>query len=796
MRRFGYLVVPWLLLLSLGDVSRVHAAEILLKDGRILSGKPGVTAGMAEKPVPPSPDGSGPLQLIVFVDDDLRRTFVPKRQIREVRQDATGQVSEKFVIPQRVSRAGRSVAAVGPPVRVTPFDEYGRRIFTMNTAQGQVDVIQGITEITPQWIKVEGLVAEGMSVVWDMRLATSSLPQETLAKILSRQIDPKNLEHRKRIAAFYLQTGRPDDAAKELGQILAEFTQDPEVQQQLDRLARLVKQVAAQKLLEELELRRGAGQHGLVLSALENFPSEGVAGENLQRVREIIGEYENWNSQRKTLVGKIDTLLEQINESSLREAVRPIRDEIERELGPNTLERMAAFNLSADDDSLTPGERVSLAASGWLLGSDNATEKLPVAISSYKTRGLIRDYLCTADKLGRAGILELLAAEEAGIPPTVSKILAHMKPPAELPEADPAQPGFYRVELPGASAGSPRSYAVQLPPEYDPARRYPAVVTLHGLGRTPEQQIDWWAGEWDDKGRRQGQATRHGYIVIAPDWAAPTQKDYRFSLREHAAVLDSLRDACQRLSIDTDRVFLSGHSMGGDAAVDIGLAHPHLWAGVIPIVARIDRYGEHYWPNAELVPFYFICGQLDGPAIVNNAMVWDRWMLRAYNLTVVEFLGRGHEAFSDEIQRLFDWMGRFKRDIRPREFTCATMRPWDNVFWWVELSQLPPKSMVDPASWPPGRGVQAVKTKASFTQGNGAYISTGAGQVTVWLSPELLNFEQPISVVVNGNRINRKQPYLEGDLETLLEDARTRADRQHPFWLKIDSATGRLAPGS
>ena len=51
-----------------------------------------------------------------------------------------------------------------------------------------------------------------------------------------------------------------------------------------------------------------------------------------------------------------------------------------------------------------------------------------------------------------------------------------------------------------------------------------------------------------------------------------------------------LRDACKRFSIDIDRVFLSGHSMGGDAAWDIGLAHPDLWAGVIPIVAAADKY--------------------------------------------------------------------------------------------------------------------------------------------------------------------------------------------------------------
>ena len=105
-------------------------------------------------------------------------------------------------------------------------------------------------------------------------------------------------------------------------------------------------------------------------------------------------------------------------------------------------------------------------------------------------------------------------------------------------------------------------------------RRYPAIVTLHGATKTPEQQIDWWAG----------QASRYGYIIIAPQWAAEHQTQYQCSLREHTVVLDCLRAAFQRFSIDTDRVFLSGYSMGGDAAWDIGLAHPDLWAGVIPIV--------------------------------------------------------------------------------------------------------------------------------------------------------------------------------------------------------------------
>ena len=99
----------------------------------------------------------------------------------------------------------------------------------------------------------------------------------------------------------------------------------------------------------------------------------------------------------------------------------------------------------------------------------------------------------------------------------------------------------------------PVTYHVQLPPEYDSYRRYPTVVTLHGTGSTPQQQIDWWAGGVATNGTRLGQATRQGYIVIAPAWAHEQQKTYNYTGEEHAAVLYALRDACRRFSVDTDR---------------------------------------------------------------------------------------------------------------------------------------------------------------------------------------------------------------------------------------------------
>ena len=89
------------------------------------------------------------------------------------------------------------------------------------------------------------------------------------------------------------------------------------------------------------------------------------------------------------------------------------------------------------------------------------------------------------------------------------------------------------------------TYYVQLPPEYDPYRLYPAVVTLSAEVTTAGQQIDWWAGPAVAGGPRTGQATRQGYIVIAPVWTVEQQGEYAYSAREHAAVLNSLRDAHQ-----------------------------------------------------------------------------------------------------------------------------------------------------------------------------------------------------------------------------------------------------------
>lgn len=769
--------------------SGAWAEQIRLKDQRILKGRTVPLASVGDLEKIRSVDG--PLQLIQVVDDDLRRTFVSRRAIQDVFQDDPGDTPEIFRINQKVLHNGQEVRTVGSIVRVEPFNEFGRRIFTMQGPRGPIDIVQGITQITPQWTKVEG-----QNYVWDMRMATSSIPPDILAQVLHKQIHLQDIEQRKKIARFYLQSERYEEAEAELQKIQADFAGQEGIEEQMAPSIQRLRQLAAGRLLQELQLRRKAGQHAMVLALLQKFPSEGVAGELLQAVREMVEEYAGLENDRKQMLLQFESLLAEVSDASVRERIEPIRREIAAELSGNTLDRMAAFKQAADDADLLPGEKLALAASGWLVGSDAATQNLPVALSLFRTRALVRQYLNEPDQARREQILAELVKEEGATPALVSEILGRMKPPVETPpEAfDPEHAGCAALEVTALSNEPPVPYVVQLPPEYDPLRRYPAIVTLHGGATTPMQQIDWWAGAWTEKGLRAGQATRQGYIVIAPAWTEKNQAEYGFSAREHFAVLNSLRDACRRFSIDTDRVFLTGHSMGGDAAWDIGLAHPDLWAGVIPIVASSEKYCSLYSENARLLPLYFVCGERDGGKMSFNSRDFDRYLQKGFPCTVVEYLGRGHEDFYDEIFRLFDWMERQQRDFFPKEFECSAMRPWDNAFWWVTISDLPRGSTVFPEEWPPSRGTLPVAIKGKATETNGMYVQTGAGTVTIGLSPRMLDFERRISVTVNGKRLNTIDVSTDPDLKTLLEDVRTRCDRQNPFWAKVEMVTGRSLP--
>ncbi len=764
---------------------RVCAQKILLKDGRILQGRLLPITGVADSPIATDdPTGDAKGTPILVIDDHLRRTFVSKFNLEKILDEAPEQ-TVRIRPKQNIAKAGSVVTSVGPSLGITPFDKWGRRIYRMQTSRGPLAVVQGITELTPYYAKVEGLLGPPKSIVWDMRLATSSIPAETLSQILSTAVSKDKPNDWLQIVRFYLQAERFRDARRELEAIVARY---PEMQE-LETEVRQLRQMGARRILREIELRRKAGQHQLASALLNNFPSEEVAGETLQQVREALNSYEASENRVTQIRQRLTNIVAKIADPDHRRLAETIVKEMIGQLSYNNVDRLAPFAQLADDESLSPDERIALAITGWLLGASEAMQELPVAVSLVEVRGMVRNYLREPLAHERDRLLNSVRSMEGASVDRVAKLIAQMAPPWEVPEEAALGYDCYALVAPGHTENGDFPYHIQLPPEYDPGRRYPTIIALNGAYNTAEQELNFWAGvpQRDSEGKatgpRRGQAMRHGYITLAIDWHKPQQYQYEYSLREHEAVLTALRDATRRFSIDTNRLYLTGHGIGGDATWDLAQSHPDMWAGAIPFVARGRKYVPHYWENAKYVPLYFVAGELDGKKMAENAAVLDKYLLKRFDTTVVEFLGRGQEPFHDEVLTIFDWMSRHTRGGSPRDFKCNTMRPWDNFFWWIEGHGFP--GTVHPANWQK-RGARPTLVEGRILKPNHLSARTASERTTIWLSPDLVDFSKPIRITYNGKKLSKASKTIRPDIEVLLEDVRTRAERLRPFWAKLE----------
>ena len=781
--------------------SPLVAAKIVLKDGRILEGRIAPLSRVDEKA---DEIGKAPVKLIIVLDDGLRRVYFPKYNIRpgDV-PEAGGEALETFKTGHRGHRGSNVLSVLGEYDNSEPFDPFGRRILPLKSFGGTALAIQSLTELTPRYVRARAQQIDKSPVEWDMRIATNSIPRDVLTPILMNLVDPKDLEDRIRLVRFYIQGNLFEDAIDELDAIRRDWDDGPEVKQRLASSYRFILQQRYQRRIDELDFRWKAGQFALVkkfLAELEN--DEGLPEQLFQQVRRMLQRFDDFEKKRTDTITTLRNLYANLPEDEKDDKIPPILDEIESGLTLNTVDRLATFHLYVKDRGFTDAEKIALAATGWFAGPTADNRRLSVAAALPETRELIVHYLKTGsgETERRQAILNQLRALESGRPDLVAGILASIDPPKESPPGDPERPGFFHfnVDSPLEGPVTQFQYSVQLPPEYDPKRRYPMIVTLNGLTRSPDQQLDWWAGTWRGT-ERYGQATRQGYIVIAPDWNPAKLLDYDFSAFAHAAVLYTTKDALRRFSADTDRVYLSGHGICGTAAWDIGVSHPDLWAGVVPFNAVASKYINAYVANARHVPLYLVTGELEGyanvPSFPINAGIYNQYLNRQinpYDVTVVRFIGRGMEGFSDEILNVFEWM-RLHPRVVPQEFEANSIRSWDSFFWSVELGNLDrdfSDYVIDPLYWPE-KGIPkkmvTIKSQIQRTT-NTLRISIGpkTQNTVVFLTPDVIDFKMKTEILVNSKRYHPPNGFVEPSVAVILEDARTRSDRQHPFWVRLD----------
>ncbi len=110
-------------------------------------------------------------------------------------------------------------------------------------------------------------------------------------------------------------------------------------------------------------------------------------------------------------------------------------------------------------------------------------------------------------------------------------------------------------------------YAVLAPEDYDPQKKYGLILTLHGAGVEASGLMDCFAPK--DWAFVVAPTNRHRFGFDWQDWG-------RLDALE---VLDLVKE---KFPIDTNRIYLTGHSMGGHGTWHIALAHPDLFAAAAP----------------------------------------------------------------------------------------------------------------------------------------------------------------------------------------------------------------------
>jgi predicted peptidase len=176
-------------------------------------------------------------------------------------------------------------------------------------------------------------------------------------------------------------------------------------------------------------------------------------------------------------------------------------------------------------------------------------------------------------------------------------------------------------EFPGTGESIP--YAVFVPSSYDSSEPAPLIVSLHGLGRTH----DWLMGYHG----LLDQAEANGYIVVTPlgyirrGWyGSRTLDDMQDAERSEQDVMNVLQLMRDEFSVDSNRIYLWGHSMGGAGTYHIAAKYPDMFAGlgVAAPAPEADAPMNTILNNIKHLPIFVLQGDEDAAVPVERTRAW------------------------------------------------------------------------------------------------------------------------------------------------------------------------------
>lgn len=770
-----------LLLLVVSPGGTTWGGEVTTEYGFVIPGTPVMVRGMTER-ITPGSRTEIIVKPILLVDDGMRRHFLSKRIVPDGNINANADIGlyETFQVKHVGKKPGyQQIENVGLVKTISPLNQYGRRAVQVQTPAGPKNIVQMITEITPHHVKWEA-----DKLVWEFAESTSSIPAPLLDEVIRQSLMSDNEideYERMAVARFYLQTRQFHLALRELYLIKQDF---PALNKQVGEMEVELMTAWANQLLRDLEYRQRAGQHYLAETLTEELirTIPNLKPEIRRRVQEIQAEEATLKQEMedaKLLLGHYQA---QLSDPMLKQQVNTARTIISTTLDKEAVLRLKPFLNLHEDESLAADEKLALALSGWILGDANANTDLQNTLRQWEARDLILKYLRNSDPTQTVSLLDQAASAEGISPETLVPLLEHLPAVVDTEELTTTEDEGQTFELETYEHRKnvvPVNYSVVLPIEYSPHHSYPMIVELTPPSVTRQTMIRWW----------QSQAERRGYIVIAPEYLLPEATTYDYSTGALDSIERSIHDAMRRFNVDSNRVFIAGHGIGGDAALDFGMSHPDLFAGVISISGLCQYHCKWTQNNDPNLSFYVVSGEKDPRHLLEqNSSYFNRMMISGRDVIYVEYIGRGVDDYYEEIHRLFDWMELHRLDRKVLDINAEIVRPNVNRFYWLE-SNAPDPGLYANDPLTPGSRIKTMSLTGRIT-GVAENADTQTiyfhgktpDRITLWLTPDVIDFAKRVSVRGKG-RITKE--FLEQDVRAMLEDFYNRADRKSIARTKI-----------
>ena len=349
-----------------------------------------------------------------------------------------------------------------------------------------------------------------------------------------------------------------------------------------------------------------------------------------------------------------------------------------------------------------------------------------------------------------------------------------------------------RISLPSRDRGAALDNIAEVPADYDPARSWPLRVTLHGgVGREAPGPGDPAPRPLTNRIPGTSEIVIHPRAWGGSEWWTAGQ------VENIGRLLDRVK---RDYNVDESRVYVTGISDGGTGVYFLAMRESTSWAACMPLNGHplvlanpdVGADGQLFPGNLVNCPLRAVNGGRDQLYPAASVVPFVE-MFRRGGIAVVfqVYPDAGHDVswWPEERSRYEAFLSAHRRAPHPERVSWETERTDRyNRFRWVVIDQLGTRPSdvalpdVNRYTRSPGREAELYDRSRqsgrvdAVRRGNVFELQTrGVRELTLLLSPDVIDFAKPVRVTVNGRQVH--DGIAKKDVSTLLKWSARDNDR-------------------